>query len=60
HQRHVATTLARLGVAIVQAGLGSPSVIVVGDVLHGLAAAAQPAEPPARAMPTPPVAGRRR
>ncbi|UST56086.1 uroporphyrinogen-III C-methyltransferase (plasmid) [Comamonadaceae bacterium OTU4NAUVB1] len=43
HQRHVATTLARLGVAIVQAGLGSPSVIVVGDVLHGLAAAAQPA-----------------
>ena len=60
HQRHVATTLARLGVAIVQAGLGSPSVIVVGDVLHGLAAAARPAEPPARAMPTPPVAGRRR
>lgn len=60
HQRHVATTLARLGVAIVQAGLGSPSVIVVGDVLHGLAAAAQPIEPPARAMPTPPVAGRRR
>ncbi|HUD31777.1 MAG TPA: SAM-dependent methyltransferase, partial [Variovorax sp.] len=42
-QRHVATTLARLGVSIVQAGLGSPSVIVVGDVLHGLAAAALPA-----------------
>jgi uroporphyrin-III C-methyltransferase len=41
-QRHVATTLARLDVSIVQAGLGSPSVIVVGDVLRGLAAAALP------------------
>ncbi|MGJ7582808.1 uroporphyrinogen-III C-methyltransferase [Variovorax sp. RHLX14] len=38
-QRHVVTTLARLDIVIVQSGLGSPAVIVVGDVLHGLAAA---------------------
>ena len=38
-QRHVATTLAKLHADIVNAGLGSPAVIVVGDVLHGLAAA---------------------
>ena len=42
HQRHVATTLERLATAIGEAGLGSPSVIVVGDVLRGLAAAALP------------------
>ena len=39
HQRHVVTTLAGLCDAIASAGLGSPSVIVVGDVLTGLAAA---------------------
>jgi uroporphyrin-III C-methyltransferase len=38
-QRHVATTLSRLREDIAAAGLGSPAVIVVGDVLHGLAAA---------------------
>lgn len=38
-QRHVATTLSRLREDIAAAGLGSPAVIVVGDVLQGLAAA---------------------
>jgi uroporphyrin-III C-methyltransferase len=38
-QRHIATTLAGLQAGIAEAGLGSPSIIVVGDVLRGLAAA---------------------
>ena len=38
-QRHIVTTLARLHTDIGQAGLTSPSVIVVGDVLRGMAAA---------------------
>jgi uroporphyrin-III C-methyltransferase len=38
-QRHVVTHLAALCSAIGEAGLGSPSIIVVGDVLRGLAAA---------------------
>jgi uroporphyrin-III C-methyltransferase len=42
-QRHVATTLAHLPRDVVAAGLGSPAVIVVGDVLRGLAAAGLPA-----------------
>jgi uroporphyrin-III C-methyltransferase len=42
-QRHVATTLAHLQADIARTGLASPSVIVVGDVLRGLAAAALPA-----------------
>ena len=42
-QRHVATTLAQLPRDVVAAGLGSPAVIVVGDVLRGLAAAGLPA-----------------
>ena len=41
-QRHVATTLAHLPRDVVAAGLGSPAVIVVGDVLRGLAAAGLP------------------
>ncbi|RYF33095.1 MAG: uroporphyrinogen-III C-methyltransferase [Comamonadaceae bacterium] len=41
-QRHIATTLARLQSGIAEAGLASPSVIVVGDVLRGLAAAGLP------------------
>lgn len=44
-QRHIATTLARLQSGIAEAGLASPSVIVVGDVLHGLAAAGLPQQP---------------
>ena len=40
-QRHLATTLARLADDLHAAGLGSPSVIVVGDVLCGMAAARQ-------------------
>jgi uroporphyrin-III C-methyltransferase len=43
NQRHVATTLARLPLDLGTAGLGSPAVIVVGDVLRGLAAAGLPA-----------------
>jgi uroporphyrin-III C-methyltransferase len=38
-QRHVVTHLAALCSAIGEAGLGSPSIIVVGDVLRGLAVA---------------------
>ena len=36
-QRHIATTLARLSTDISLSGLASPSVIVVGDVVKGLA-----------------------
>jgi len=43
-QRHVATTLGRLQRGIAEAGLASPAVIVVGDVLRGLAAAGLPAD----------------
>jgi len=42
-QRHIATTLAQLQRGIAEAGLASPSVIVVGDVLQGLLAAGLPA-----------------
>ncbi|CAN5845069.1 uroporphyrinogen-III C-methyltransferase [soil metagenome] len=38
-QRHIVTTLSRLHAGIAEAGLASPSVIVVGDVLQGIAAA---------------------
>ena len=38
-QRQVGTTLGDLAAAIAREGLGSPSVIVVGDVMAGLAAA---------------------
>lgn len=38
-QRQLATTLGNLRADVVAAGLGSPSVIVVGDVLRGMAAA---------------------
>lgn len=40
-QRHLATTLGRLSQDIAAAALGSPSVIVVGEVTAGLALAAQ-------------------
>ena len=39
-QRHIATTLARLSTDLKLSGLASPSVIVVGDVVSGLAQAA--------------------
>lgn len=39
HQRHITSTLSCLRADLTAAGLGSPSVIVVGDVLQGLAAA---------------------
>jgi len=38
-QRHIVTTLGQLGSAIAAHGLASPAVIVVGDVLHGVAQA---------------------
>lgn len=42
-QRHIISTLGTLASAIQAAGLASPSIIVVGDVISGLvAAAAQP------------------
>jgi len=39
-QRHITTTLGRLADAIGDSGLASPSVIIVGDVISGVAAAA--------------------
>ncbi|MDD2547437.1 MAG: uroporphyrinogen-III C-methyltransferase [Burkholderiaceae bacterium] len=39
-QRHAVATLASLQATIEREGLGSPSIIVVGDVLSGLAASA--------------------
>jgi uroporphyrin-III C-methyltransferase len=38
-QRHIVTTLSGLHAGIAEAGLASPSVIVVGDVLSGMAVA---------------------
>jgi len=38
-QRHVLSTLARMHEALSGAGMGSPAIIVVGDVLKGVAAA---------------------
>jgi len=40
-QRHITTTLGQLSEAISTSGLASPSVIVVGDVISGVAAAAE-------------------
>jgi uroporphyrin-III C-methyltransferase len=39
-QRHAVTTLGQLAATIERDGLGSPSVIVVGDVVRGVAVAA--------------------
>jgi len=39
-QRHILTTLGNLHADLAASGLGSPAVIVVGDVLRGMAAAA--------------------
>ena len=43
-QRHIATTLARLSTDIRRESLASPSVIIVGDVVKGLAQAASQAD----------------
>ncbi|TWO69543.1 uroporphyrinogen-III C-methyltransferase [Caenimonas sedimenti] len=45
-QRHVVTTLGRLAETVTREGMASPAVIVVGDVVRGVAAAA--ADPVAR------------
>jgi uroporphyrin-III C-methyltransferase len=42
-QRHAVCTLAELADTVAREGLGSPSVVVVGDVLAGLLAASQTA-----------------
>jgi len=44
NQRHIATTLAQLAVDIKLFGMASPSVIVVGDVVKGLALASNQPE----------------
>ena len=41
-QRHIVTSLARMQSDLTGAGLGSPAVIVIGDVLRGIAAASTP------------------
>ena len=41
-QRHAACTLADMHLTIVREGLGSPAVMVVGDVVQGLLAAELP------------------
>ena len=38
-QRHITTTLNRLAGAIGEAGMASPSIIVVGDIIRGVALA---------------------
>ena len=43
HQRHAITTLGQLQATFTAQGLGSPSVIVVGDVVRGVALATQDA-----------------
>ena len=43
HQRHAITTLGALHATITREGLASPSVIVVGDVVRGVALAVQDA-----------------
>jgi uroporphyrin-III C-methyltransferase len=48
-QRHLVSTLQHLQHDLAQAQLASPAVIVVGDVLQGLAAAAAQAQPLRRA-----------
>ena len=48
-QKHAVTTLACLLQTVAEGGFSSPSVIVVGDVLEGLAAASQPANAGIRA-----------
>jgi uroporphyrin-III C-methyltransferase len=40
-QRHAVATLGELGATIAREGLASPSVIVVGDVVRGVAVAAE-------------------
>ena len=42
HQRQIVSTLEGLCIDMADAGLGSPAVIVVGDVLRGIAAVAAP------------------
>ncbi len=46
-QRHITTTLGGLANAIEAKGMGSPSIIVVGDVVSGVAAAVHGADVPA-------------
>jgi len=41
-QKHIVTSLALMQTDLTSAGVGSPAVIVIGDVLRGLAAAAVP------------------
>ena len=41
-QRHAVCTLGTLSATLAREGLGSPSVIVVGNVVRGVAAVAQP------------------
>jgi uroporphyrin-III C-methyltransferase len=45
-QRHAVATLDQLAATIQNEGLGSPSIIVVGDVVRGAAAAVQNTSPP--------------
>lgn len=42
HQRHVVSSLGELATTFAREGLGSPAVIVVGDVVRGLAVLARP------------------
>lgn len=44
HERHLLTTLGRLVADASQAGIGSPAILIVGDVLHGAAAIVQGTE----------------
>ena len=54
-ERRLVATLGRLPVAAQHAGIGSPAVLIVGNVLHGVAALAHSAP----AEPAPPIRGPR-
>jgi uroporphyrin-III C-methyltransferase len=49
-QRHAVCTLASLAQTVEREGLGSPAIVVIGDVVRGLARAASVAAQPAQPM----------
>jgi uroporphyrin-III C-methyltransferase len=49
HQRQITTTLGTLAATLREQGIGSPAILVVGDVLRGIACVADTANPLLRA-----------
>jgi uroporphyrin-III C-methyltransferase len=44
-ERRLVTTLGQLAADAAQAGIGSPAILIVGDVLQGVQAVSEAAEP---------------